>query len=113
MLEAFGQYLAASPDATDTDAAATARYEASALKAARWLRGRQDADGSWSDRWHASPFYATACAATALAAFGGADSAGAVAAARRWVLGSQRADGSWGLWRGTAEETPTPSSCSC
>ncbi|QFG27274.1 hypothetical protein F7P10_24470 [Actinomadura sp. WMMB 499] len=103
VLEAFGQYLAARSDGLD--AATAARYAASARKAARWLRGRQNADGSWSDRWHASPFYATACASIALAAFGGPEAAGAVAAARRWTLASQRADGSWGRWQGTAEET--------
>ncbi|MFV2178830.1 prenyltransferase/squalene oxidase repeat-containing protein [Actinomadura sp. LOL_016] len=103
VLEAFGQYLATRGNGMD--AAVAARYTASARKAARWLRGQQDADGSWTDRWHASPFYATVCAAVALAAFGGPESAGAVAAARRWVLGSQRGDGSWGRWQGTAEET--------
>ncbi|WP_245592573.1 prenyltransferase/squalene oxidase repeat-containing protein [Actinomadura rifamycini] len=103
VLEAFGQYLAARGDALD--GADAARYAASARKAARWLRGQQAPDGSWLDRWHASPFYATACAAVALAGFGGPESGGAVAAARRWVLDAQREDGSWGHWEGTAEET--------
>jgi hypothetical protein len=103
VLEAFGQYLATMRDRVG--AASAERYAAAAAKAASWLCGQQRQDGSWEDRWHASPYYATACAAVALAAFGGEASAAAVAAARRWVLGTQRADGSWGRWEGTAEET--------
>ncbi|WP_433464827.1 prenyltransferase/squalene oxidase repeat-containing protein [Spirillospora sp. CA-128828] len=100
VLEAFGQYLA-----TGSPGADAPRYAATMAKAAGWLRALQRPDGSWSDRWHASPHYATACCAIALARFGGTDSATAVAAARHWVLGTQRPDGSWGRWGGTAEET--------
>ncbi|WP_018654755.1 prenyltransferase/squalene oxidase repeat-containing protein [Actinomadura flavalba] len=99
VLEAFGAYVASVRPADD------ARYRAAMAKAAAWLRGCQREDGSWTDRWHASPYYATACCAIALAKFGGAGSAEAVAAARRWVLATQRPDGSWGRWEGTAEET--------
>ncbi|WP_344271363.1 prenyltransferase/squalene oxidase repeat-containing protein [Actinomadura napierensis] len=105
VLEAFGEYLTAlrARSAAGTDSAA--RYAAAAAKAADWLCGQQRPDGSWEDRWHASPHYATACAAIALAAFGGEDRAPAVEAARRWILTTQRPDGSWGHWEGTAEET--------
>ncbi|GGV11086.1 hypothetical protein GCM10010182_34110 [Actinomadura cremea] len=103
VLEAFGQYLTVHSDGLDDVDAA--RYRTSARKATGWLREQQGLDGSWRDRWHASPFYATACAAIALAGFGGPESGGAVAAARRWVLETQRKDGSWGHWEGTAEET--------
>ncbi|WP_433244810.1 prenyltransferase/squalene oxidase repeat-containing protein [Actinomadura nitritigenes] len=103
VLEAFGQYLATMRNRVG--AASAERYAAAAAKAASWLCKQQRKDGDWEDRWHASPYYATACAAIALAAFGGERSAGAVAAARRWVLATQRADGSWGRWEGTAEET--------
>ncbi|MFA1542311.1 prenyltransferase/squalene oxidase repeat-containing protein [Actinomadura monticuli] len=110
VLEAFGQYLAASDraagdrggGASGTD---TARYAATVVKVAGWLRGQQRPDGSWADRWHASPHYATACAAVALAGFGGPASDAAVDAARAWVLASQHPDGSWGGWGGTPEET--------
>ncbi|MEU8269734.1 prenyltransferase/squalene oxidase repeat-containing protein [Sphaerisporangium sp. NPDC049002] len=98
VLDAFGQYVATRPGAR-------ARYGEPMDRLAGWLRGRQNPDGSWSDRWHASPYYATACCALALGEFGGAASEQAVRRAVRWVLSTQRADGSWGLWRGTAEET--------
>jgi hypothetical protein len=78
---------------------------ATVAKVVSWLRGRQEPDGSWLDRWHASPYYATACCALALDRFGGAGSAAAVRRAVRWVLATQRTDGSWGRWNGTAEET--------
>jgi hypothetical protein len=63
---------------------------------ADWLRDCQEHDGSWSDKWHASPYYATACCVAAL---------GESEPAVDWVLGTQRADGSWGRWDGTYEET--------
>ncbi|KAB2351087.1 hypothetical protein F8566_06925 [Actinomadura rudentiformis] len=100
VLEAFGHYLGCV--AGDTD---SGRYTAAAEKAAAWLIDRQANDGSWLDRWHASPYYATACAAVALDLFGGARCAPAVERARGWVLDTQHPDGSWGCWGGTAEET--------
>ncbi|MES9539116.1 MULTISPECIES: prenyltransferase/squalene oxidase repeat-containing protein [unclassified Actinomadura] len=99
VLEAFGHYL----ECGGADPAG--RYAASARKAASWLRGEQLNDGRWEDRWHASPLYATACAALALDGFGGPESADAVRRAVGWVLREQRPDGSWGRWCGTAEET--------
>ncbi|MEV7006978.1 prenyltransferase/squalene oxidase repeat-containing protein [Streptosporangium sp. NPDC051022] len=84
---------------------AVSRYTAAVGKLSAWLRGRQRADGSWSDRWHASPYYATACCALALEDYGGEESADAVRAAVRWLLDTQREDGSWGHRAGTAEET--------
>ncbi|WP_320066916.1 prenyltransferase/squalene oxidase repeat-containing protein [Micromonospora sp. RTGN7] len=71
-----------------------------------WLIDRQRPDGRWSDRWHASPYYATSCATLALTGYGpGPGAAQAVARAAGWVLAGQRADGSWGRWGGTVEET--------
>jgi halimadienyl-diphosphate synthase len=82
------------------------RYAATVSKVTAWLCEQQDADGAWRDRWHASPYYATACAVPALHRFGdGARSAQSVERAVRWVLETQRADGSWGRWDGTVEET--------
>jgi hypothetical protein len=68
-----------------------------------WLCDQQDEDGSWSDKWHASPYYATVCCVVALAASG--ESTAAARKAVRWVLDGQRGDGSWGHWQGTPEET--------
>jgi hypothetical protein len=70
-----------------------------------WLCERQETAGNWSDKWHASPYYATACSAVALAAYGGGLAAGALARAVDWLLDTQRPDGSWGRWAGTYEET--------
>ncbi|MFB9963929.1 prenyltransferase/squalene oxidase repeat-containing protein [Sinosporangium siamense] len=72
-----------------------------------WLLERQEPDGSWTDRWHTSPYYATASCALALDHYGIEAPAvrAAVGAAVRWTLDTQRPDGSWGRWYGTAEET--------
>ncbi|MCT9933260.1 hypothetical protein N5079_23905 [Planotetraspora sp. A-T 1434] len=102
VLDAFGQYVVRKPDAV-------ARYAPSMRKLSAWLCGRQRDDGSWEDRWHASPYYATVSCVLALDAFGGGASVPAVQRAVRkavrWVLETQRPDGSWGRWAGTAEET--------
>ncbi|MFI6243678.1 prenyltransferase [Micromonospora sp. NPDC050795] len=99
VLNAFGQHVSRHPDADG-------RYHRAVDRLSLVLTGRQRADGDWQDRWHASPFYATACCAMALAEFGrGAAAAEAVDRAAGWVLNGQRADGSWGRWGGTAEET--------
>ncbi len=71
----------------------------------RWLHEQQQAEGCWTDKWHASPFYATACCVAALAEVDPASSATAIARAAAWVLANQRSDGSWGRFRGTYEET--------
>ncbi len=97
VLDAFGEYL--------RRCGGEPRHAAVVAKLAAWLRDRQEAGGSWTDRWHVSPYYATACCAIALREFGGGRSAGAVGGAVDWVLGTQRRDGSWGRWGGTAEET--------
>ncbi|MET7329069.1 prenyltransferase/squalene oxidase repeat-containing protein [Nonomuraea sp. NPDC005650] len=98
VLDAFGQYVACRPDAAP-------RYEQTIREMAAWVRERQRPDGSWTDRWHASPYYATVSCALALGSFGGDASDEPVRAAVEWVLETQRPDGSWGRWDGTAEET--------
>jgi halimadienyl-diphosphate synthase len=70
-----------------------------------WLCEQQDSSGRWWDRWHASPFYATACCTAALTEHGGDAGAAAAHRAVAWVLAAQHSDGSWGEWDGTAEET--------
>jgi halimadienyl-diphosphate synthase len=104
VIEAFGHYLEEmGPGRVGADTAR--RYMAAVGKASAWLREQQRSDGSWTDRWHASPYYATACCALALEWFDGERSAAALERARRWVLATQRPDGSWGRWGGTQEET--------
>lgn len=98
VLDAFGEYARRRP-------AAAPRYQAAVAELAAWIRDRQLPDGSWTDRWHASPYYAAASCALALDAFGGDASRDAVRAAAEWVLATQRPDGSWGRWEGTAEES--------
>jgi halimadienyl-diphosphate synthase len=98
VLDAFGHAVAGDPETT-------ARHAATVAKLSGWLCDQQLPDGSWSDRWHASPYYATVCCSLALDQFGHADSVPAVRRAVKWVLGSQRPDGSWGRWFGTLEET--------
>ncbi|MEU5241992.1 prenyltransferase/squalene oxidase repeat-containing protein [Streptomyces lydicus] len=98
VLEALGGYAAQHP-------ADAARYRDAVTRIARWLGERQQPDGSWSDKWHASPLFATARCVLALHRHAGAQAAETVRRAVRWVLRNQHDDGSWGHWGGTAEET--------
>ncbi|WP_216215638.1 prenyltransferase/squalene oxidase repeat-containing protein [Amycolatopsis aidingensis] len=98
VLQAFGAWLATHP-------ASPARYADALTGLVAWLCEQQRPDGSWADKWHASPYYATACCATALADYGGAAARSAVRGAVDWVLLSQHDDGTWGRWGGTYEET--------
>jgi halimadienyl-diphosphate synthase len=98
VLQAFGACLT-------PDLPGRSRYEHAMVRLTDWLCERQESDGSWSDKWHASPYYATACAALALSAYGGDRAVGALRRAVGWVLDTQRPDGSWGWWAGTVEET--------
>lgn len=85
---------------------ANATWRARAIrKVSRWLREQQSDDGTWDDKWHASPCYATSAAARALHRFGGRAATAAVVRAVEWLLASQQPDGSWGIWGGTPEET--------
>ncbi|MEU2615780.1 prenyltransferase/squalene oxidase repeat-containing protein [Micromonospora sp. NPDC007271] len=100
VLEALGHHV------TLAGPAAEPRVTAAVDRVTAWLVAGQEADGRWTDRWHASPHYATYCAVLALAdhARGGA-ARDAVGRAVDWLLSAQRPDGSWGRWTGTAEET--------
>jgi hypothetical protein len=100
VLDAFGQHVATSVDDVPP------RYPAAVRRLSDWLCGQQHPAGLWEDRWHASPYYATACAALALSEFGrGPAVTEAVGGAADWVVATQRADGGWGRWTGTVEET--------
>jgi hypothetical protein len=98
VLEALGAHLHRRPDRQP-------QLRASRDKAASWLRDAQQADGSWCDKWHASPYYATACCALALHHYGGKAAVPVLAKAITWIEETQRPDGSWGVWGPTAEET--------
>ncbi|MEV7175699.1 prenyltransferase/squalene oxidase repeat-containing protein [Kitasatospora sp. NPDC093679] len=74
-------------------------------RVADWLIEHQQPQGHWTDKWHASPYYATERCVTALASLPGFRRHRAVEAAAAWVLATQHEDGSWGIWGGTAEET--------
>ncbi|MFC8717271.1 prenyltransferase/squalene oxidase repeat-containing protein [Kitasatospora sp. NPDC057198] len=81
------------------------RCDRAAERVGDWLVEQQQPDGRWTDKWHASPYYATACGAAAMARLDGPRTSAALDGAVRWVLDTQRADGSWGCWEGTGEET--------
>ncbi|MFR9779465.1 prenyltransferase/squalene oxidase repeat-containing protein [Micromonospora sp. MS34] len=86
-------------------ARADARASSVTRRLTAWLLDQQHPDGSWSDRWHASPYYATASALSALTGQHGPGVAPAVERAVGWALANQGVDGSFGRWGGTAEET--------
>ncbi|MFF2324894.1 MULTISPECIES: prenyltransferase/squalene oxidase repeat-containing protein [unclassified Streptomyces] len=97
-LQALMSYLRRFPTAEAT-------YGPRAAKLSDWLIGRQQPDGRWTDKWHASPYYATERCVTGLTRHGGHDASKAVQAAAAWTADTQRADGSWGVWDSTVEET--------
>jgi hypothetical protein len=98
VLEAYGSYVAKRPESRR-------RYRSAITKVIQWLLDRQRDDGSWSDRWHASPYYATATAVVALDRFGGRVASPAISRAIEWVLRTRRPTGGWGIWSQTNEET--------
>lgn len=71
------------------------------LKAVSYLKGAREGKPYWQDKWHASPFYATAQAVRALAGI----APEAVRSATGWVLSQQHEDGTWGVTDRTPEET--------
>lgn len=77
------------------------QHNASVRKALRFLRKARGEKPFWTDKWHISPYYATAHAIIACAGLAN-DSVGE---AVEWMLKSQNTDGSWGAYLKTAEET--------
>jgi halimadienyl-diphosphate synthase len=70
-------------------------------KVLKFLRERQSDSGFWFDKWHASPYYATAHAVIASSGY----DHNMAETALHWIESTQRADGSWGFYMPTAEET--------
>jgi halimadienyl-diphosphate synthase len=69
------------------------------------LVAMQRADGAWADKWHVSPYYATAHVIYSLCTIG-AEVPGAREHATEWLLSTQDATGAWGAFgRPTSEET--------
>ncbi|WP_242584995.1 prenyltransferase/squalene oxidase repeat-containing protein [Streptomyces sp. MST-110588] len=98
-LEALVLYVARHP-------ADRGRYRSVIRRTIDWLLAQQHPDGSWSDKWHASPYYATACCVRALAAFAGPVAHPALARASAWALATRLPGGRWGHGaNGTVEET--------
>jgi halimadienyl-diphosphate synthase len=70
-------------------------------KVLNFLRGRRSYNGFWFDKWHASPFYATAHCIIACSTY----DQEMAETALQWIESTQNADGSWGFYTPTAEET--------
>jgi halimadienyl-diphosphate synthase len=79
----------------------TAKTEQGIEKILRFLKKKVRPGGYWLDKWHLSPYYATAHAIFATANVDLPMAGKAV----DWITSSQKPDGSWGLNRGSAEET--------
>lgn len=97
-LEALGYWAQQCPDDLP-------RFGAATVGCADWLLSVQNPDGSWADKWNGSPYYATACCAQALAAYGGETARPAVERAVSWVLNTRHSGDLWGHGDGTVEET--------
>src|SRR5436305_5107038 len=80
-------------------------YQSAIEKLTNYLLSEQRPDGSWLDKWHASPFYATWCCVLALRSVRFIDVSMMLDHAVTWVLKTQKSNGSWGIWHGTLEET--------
>lgn len=59
----------------------------------------------WFDKWHASPYYATAHCVVALAHSRNEMAEQLMEDAIAWVVGTQDKEGGWGFYHSTAEET--------
>ncbi|MBA2362121.1 MAG: hypothetical protein H0V86_01160 [Chloroflexia bacterium] len=77
------------------------RFAKQCAKIVRHLEERQLDRSYWLDKWHVSPYYATAH--VTLAAGGIADHL--LTGTEAWLLETQHSDGAWGEYAGTSEET--------
>ncbi|MEW9501218.1 terpene cyclase/mutase family protein [Jeotgalibacillus marinus] len=65
-------------------------------KAIRWLKKRQEKDGSWYGRWGVCYLYGTWAAITGLCAVGISIDDSTIQKANKWLLTIQKKDGGWG-----------------
>ncbi|MGA9285616.1 MAG: terpene cyclase/mutase family protein [Solirubrobacteraceae bacterium] len=77
-------------------AAAGQAREPQIERAVRWLRERQERDGSWWGRWGVNHVYGTGAVVPALIAAGVEPSERCIRRAVRWLEGHQNEDGGWG-----------------
>lgn len=82
------------------------KLASSISKIETYLYNKRQPDGYWTDKWHSSPYYATACAVLALAGHVKLASFNQLDITLDWVLNTQSENGGWG-WHGetTLEET--------
>jgi prenyltransferase beta subunit len=73
----------------------------SVQKVVRFLQKAKGQNAFWVDKWHSSPYYATAHAVIACAKF----ARELVEDSVQWIIQAQNRDGSWGTYLQTAEET--------
>jgi hypothetical protein len=73
----------------------------SVQKVIHFLHKTKGQNPFWVDKWHSSPYYATAHAIIACAGLANE----LVGESVEWILKSQNANGSWGTYLSTAEET--------
>jgi halimadienyl-diphosphate synthase len=73
----------------------------SVKKVVRFLQKAKGQNPFWVDKWHSSPYYATAHAVIACAKF----ARELVEDSVKWIIQAQNRDGSWGMYLPTAEET--------
>jgi halimadienyl-diphosphate synthase len=73
----------------------------SVQKVIRFLQRAKGQSPHWVDKWHSSPYYATAHAVIACAKF----ASEVVEDSVKWIIQTQAKDGSWGTYLPTAEET--------
>jgi halimadienyl-diphosphate synthase len=71
------------------------------LKTVQYLRNARERNAYWRDKWHLSPYYATAQVIEAVAGLNSDLCRSAVS----WILEEQHENGAWGFRDGTSEET--------
>ena len=66
------------------------------MRAVKYVKSEQEADGSWFGRWGVNYIYGTAAVLPGLEAVGEDMDAEYVQKAARWIAGHQNSDGGWG-----------------